>query len=310
MHPALSVIFFTTLSGAGYGLLFWTSWHAAFGVSAPRTLVVGIVVAIALSTIGLFSSMLHLGKPARAWRAFSQWRTSWLSREGVAAMATFFVAAGLLLLLSMPGLRSMAAPTLLLSCLAMACALATVYCTAMIYASLKPIPAWRHPLVPIAYLLFALFTGGLLFCAIATALGRPVSNLAALAGIGAAIALLALKLKYWRDIDRTPLPQARGDAIGLPNRKPSVFERPHTEANYITREMGFAIARKHSRALRVTASLLFSVLPILLLLPVWLFVHIDATPWFTGAALFALAGAFVERWLFFAEAKHLVTLYY
>src|SRR4030095_13910023 len=81
-----------TLSGAGYGLLFWAAWYALTGASAARTLLVCIVLAIVLSTIGLLSSMLRLGKPARAWRAFSQWRTSWLSREGVAAMGTFGIA--------------------------------------------------------------------------------------------------------------------------------------------------------------------------------------------------------------------------
>ena len=191
----------------------------------------------------------------------------------------------------------------------MLAALITVYCTAMIYGSLKPIPAWRHRLVPTVYLLFSLFTGGLLFCAIATALGRPVSNMIALAGFAAAIALLAMKAKYWRDID-APLPATRGDAIGLPQRSATVFERPHTEANYLTKEMGFVVARKHSRALRRTALALFAALPVLFLLPTWLFVHLDAAPWYAAAALCALAGAFVERWLFFAEAKHMVTLYY
>jgi len=318
MHPALSVIFFTTLSGAGYGLLVWAGLGALMPDMPARTPFFAVVLGLVLSTIGLISSMFHLGKPGRAWRAISQWRTSWLSREGLAAIATIGISALLFAVLlphvideSLLGAWArFSIGGVLIALTTMTLAITTVHCTAMIYASLKPIPAWRHPLVPITYLLFALFTGGLLFCAIATTLGRPVSNMAALASIGAAIALLVLKLKYWRDIDRSPLPQSRGDAIGLPNRKPSVFERPHTEANYITKEMGFAIARKHSRALRMAAALLFSVLPILLLLPAWLFVHIDAAPWFTGAALFALAGAFVERWLFFAEAKHLVTLYY
>jgi DMSO reductase anchor subunit len=102
----------------------------------------------------------------------------------------------------------------------------------------------------------------------------------------------------------------RADAVGLPGREVSVFERPHTESNYLTREMGFVVARKHSRKLRVIALLLFAVVPILLLLPVWFFVHLDAAPWLALAGVSALAGAFVERWLFFAEAKHLVTLYY
>ena len=118
-----------------------------------------------------------------------------------------------------------------------------------------------------------------------------------------------MKVKYWRDID-VPLPATRGDAIGLPQRTATVFERPHTEANYLTKEMGFVVARRHARSVAALALVLFAVLPILLLLPAWLFVHLDAAPWYAAAALCALAGAFVERWLFFAEAKHMVTLYY
>jgi DMSO reductase anchor subunit len=317
MHPALSVIFFTTLSGAGYGLLFWAAWHALSGASAPRTLLTSIAVAIVLSTIGLLSSMLHLGKPARAWRAFSQWRTSWLSREGVAAMVTFGVAV-LLAMALLPGMLAADAAGATahlglagkgVAFLALLCAFVTVYCTAMIYASLKPIPAWGHRLVPAVYVVFALFTGGLLFCGIATALGRDVNNMAALAGIVVAIALWILKAKYWRDID-VPLPATRGDAVGLPQRTATVFERPHTEANYLTKEMGFVVARRHSKWLRRLAVVLFALLPIVLLLPVWCFVHLDTAPWYAAAALCAVAGAFVERWLFFAEAKHLVTLYY
>ena len=317
MHPALSVIFFTTLSGAGYGLLFFVAWHAFDGLSTARTLLVGIAIALVLSTIGLVSSLLHLGKPARAWRAFSQWRTSWLSREGVAAMGTFAVAV-LLGIALLPGMIAGDAGGEIVSLnlagkavalLAMLAALATVYCTAMIYASLKPIPAWRHGLVPWVYGVFALFTGGLLFCAIATLLGRPMTNMAALAGILVAIALGVLKLKYWRDID-VPLPATRGDAIGLPQRSATVFERPHTEANYLTREMGFVVARRHATWLRRLSVALFVALPVLLLLPAYVFVHADLAPWFTAAALCAVAGAFVERWLFFAEAKHMVTLYY
>jgi DMSO reductase anchor subunit len=159
------------------------------------------------------------------------------------------------------------------------------------------------------YLLFALFTGGLLYCAIATWLGRDVTHMAAFAGIATAMVLWVLKVRYWRDID-APLPATRGAAIGLPQRTATVFERPHTEANYLTKEMGFLVARKHAKWLRRWAIVLFAVAPMLLLLPVWAFVHLDTAPWFTAAAVCALTGTFVERWLFFAEAKHMVTLYY
>ena len=108
MHPALSVIFFTTLSGAGYGVLMWLgvllvveyfSDQRALG-PLPVVWAALLVVASVLIAIGLFSSMLHLGKPGRAWRAFSQWRTSWLSREGVMSVITYVPVALLLVLIA------------------------------------------------------------------------------------------------------------------------------------------------------------------------------------------------------------------
>lgn len=317
MHPALSVIFFTTLSGAGYGLLFWAALASLGGQVTARPLLLSVLLAIVLTTVGLVSSLFHLGKPARAWRAFSQWRTSWLSREGVAALASFAVAAvlGVALLPGMigPDAAGLAprpsALGVLLAGAAMACALLTVACTAMIYASLKPIPAWRHAAVVPGYLLYALLTGGLLFATIEAAWGGRLENRPAMLAVWAAIALWLLKRRYWGAID-APLPASRGAAVGLPQREVSVFERPHTEDNYLTREMAFVLARRHSRRLRLAAMLLSAMLPIVLLLPAWLLVHADATPWYAAAALCALAGAFLERWLFFAEARHVVNLYH
>lgn len=315
MNPALSVIFFTTMSGAGYGLLAWTALAALTGQAPARPLLASVLLALVLSTLGLLSSLFHLGKPGRAWRAFSQWRTSWLSREGVASLLTAAVAVALLAAL-LPGMldaMALGAPVhlggagLTVALLAIACAIATVYCTAMIYASLKPIPAWRHRLVPIVYLLFAVFTGGVLFRALLR-LSDPQAGAMPLPLVTLAVLLAVFKLMYWRDIDRTPLPATRGDAIGLPRRQVDVFERPHTEANYLTREMAFVVARRHARWLRALAVVLFGAVPVLLLVTVLAGHATPALWWF--AAIAALGGAFVERWLFFAEAKHLVTLYY
>ncbi|NUS39946.1 MAG: dimethyl sulfoxide reductase anchor subunit [Lysobacter sp.] len=312
MHPALSVIFFTTLSGAGYGLLFWAACEAMLGEAPARPLLWSVALALLLSTLGLVSSLFHLGKPGRAWRAFSQWRTSWLSREGVMAVITASVALALAAAL-MPGALDVDANGALprlgmggiaVAVLAVLCVVATVYCTAMIYASLKPIPAWRHRLVPVAYLLFALLGGGLVFRAITAFDGARVAALPGSLCALLALALGLLKLRYWRDIDRAPLPATRGDAVGLPRRQVSVFERPHTEANYLTREMAFAIARRHARWLRAVALLLFGLVPLVSALAG------GSTATWTVAAASALTGAFIERWLFFAEAKHLVTLYY
>ncbi|OGT58919.1 MAG: hypothetical protein A3E01_05975 [Gammaproteobacteria bacterium RIFCSPHIGHO2_12_FULL_63_22] len=306
MHPSFSVIFFTTFSGAGYGLWFWLGLLAATGQPLTRTpTLAALALGFVMVTAGLLSSTLHLGKPLRAWRAFSQWRSSWLSREGIAAVLCY-----------VPALCLAAASHYILDAriagaLLAIFSLATVACTAMIYASLKPIPAWRHPLVLPVYLVFALFTGGLLFAAVFALSGWPVTNMAGFAVMLGAAVLWRFKRRAWRDIDSRPLPVTRNAALGLPeDRRVSVFERPHTEANYLLREMGFVLARKHSKRLRVIATTLFALVPALLALPVYLLVHVDAGPWLLAASIAALAGTLVERWLFFAEAKHLVSLYY
>jgi sulfite dehydrogenase (quinone) subunit SoeC len=315
MHPALSVIFFTTLSGAGYGLLVWTAL-AALLHQPSRPLLVSLLLGLVLVSVGLLSSLAHLGKPQRAWRAMSQWRTSWLSREGMASLLTY-VPAVLLATALLPGLiapsdngtavgfngfgNGIAAALVL-------CSLATVICTAMIYASLTPIPAWRHRLVLPVYLLFAMWCGGVLALAILAWHGIATGTMAMLLAAGGAVALAACKLRYWRDIDATPLPATRGDAVGLPARAVTVFERPHTEANYLTREMAYVVARRHSRRLRRLALALFTLVPLLCILAATSLPA--AAIWYSVAALSALGGAFIERWLFFAEAKHLVTLYY
>ncbi|HEV2607572.1 MAG TPA: DmsC/YnfH family molybdoenzyme membrane anchor subunit [Xanthomonadaceae bacterium] len=252
--------------------------------------------------MGLTSSTFHLGKPRRAWRAFSQWRTSWLSREGVFAMITYAPA----LLFGWCVWRGESGFVMTAVALALALSsLLTISCTAMIYTSLKPIPAWNHSLVYPVYLTFALLTGGLWFACCA-----GLVPLDALPGSMAMALLLAFfKQSYWRAIDRIEMP-SRESATALEGiGKVTVFERPHTEANYLTREMGFVLARKHSRKLRAIALLLFAGVPLLALMFAWL-LPVAAVFALWIAALSALAGAFVERWLFFAEAKHMVMLYY
>src|SRR5688572_5008836 len=100
MHPAFSVIFFTVMSGLGYGLWGFLGWYTLVGQPVDRTTaLVALAVGGACIFAGLCSSLLHLGQPTRAWRAFSQWHTSWLSREGVAAVLSFVPAVALAWLL-------------------------------------------------------------------------------------------------------------------------------------------------------------------------------------------------------------------
>jgi sulfite dehydrogenase (quinone) subunit SoeC len=310
MHPALSVVFFTAISGSGFGLLLVL---ALLLLAAPEGLGRGEALLLLaggalLASAGLLASVAHLGRPGRAWRALSQWRSSWLSREGVAALTTYLPIAALALLLWHGG----PAPALRVAAGALALgAVATVHCTARIYTSLPPIPAWRHRLVLPGYHGFALL-GGLLWIAALQALfgARPAAApWAALVAL-LALTMLLLKHAYWRAIDHPPLPPALPAATGLAGAAAAMrpLEAPHTEANYLLREMGFVLARVHGRRLR-------TIVAVLLVLVALAAPAAVALPGIGGGwLLFALAGGqlaiLVERWLFFAQARHLVTVYY
>ncbi len=311
MHPAKSVIFFTTASGAGYGLLSWFVMFDLLGYvpDGANITVVALGLAFALIIGGLLSSTLHLGHPERAWRALSQWRTSWLSREGVAAVGTF-VPTGLYGLERLFGSEATSAGGSLLGFLGVFCCLGTVYCTAMIYASLKPIRAWYNKWTVINYLSLSVMTGLLLYLALAGTLGfgDPWS---ALVGMCAVVIAAVLKMAYWRFVDSSPSQSTTATATGL-NTGTSVrlLEAPHSQANYLMKEMVFQVARKHAGTLRIAAIVAGFVLPVVLT-GLW---------WASGnglggalgvlSALCAGAGVYTERWLFFAEAKHTVALYY
>ena len=305
MHPAASVILFTTLSGLGYGLLAWLGlWLLRAPQAAPDLALFQLIAGFVLSSVGLLASLAHLGHPERAWRAFSQWRSSWLSREGVLAVLT--LAAQVLtaiLLLGDASPYALRAAGLALAVLA----LGTVACTAMIYASLTPIPAWRHGLVLPVYLGFALLGGGLAAAAFALERLDPLPTLALAL---AAPLLVGMKLRYWRGIDAQRLPEASA-ALGLPaGARVGRFEAPHSEASYITREMGFALARKHGRRLRRITAFLLLLGPWLGLALAWLLREGDPRSGFALAAGLFWLGSLLERWLFFAEARHVVGVYY
>jgi DMSO reductase anchor subunit len=194
--------------------------------------------------------------------------------------------------------------------LAAALAAATIYCTGMIYASLKPIHQWHNSWVVPNYFALGLMSAFLVL----NFLVRMWEPRAPGAAVSAAILVVVawrLKEGYWRWIDTTSAPSTVATATLLGGRgKVRMLEPPHTEENYLLKEMGFAIARKHRIRLRRIVRLAAFALPALLTL---LALVIGGVIGVVAAGL-AVAGAalglVVERWLFFAEAKHTVTLYY
>lgn len=287
MHPAPSLIAFSVLSGLGFGLLF----YLGLGIAAPGGAAAMVFwgLGLGLAGAGLAASALHLGHPERALKAFSQWRSSWLSREAwlaSAAMAVLSAHAGLVLLaqVRIPPLGWIGALL----------ALGTVGATSMIYAQLRTVPRWHHWSVPALFIGHALAGGALLAGKVTLA-----AVLLAAVGIGQALA--------WRAGDRrfaaSGANVTRATGLGVPGAI-RLFEAPHTGQNYLTREMVFVIGRKHASKLRVMALILGYGLPVLLL----------AVPFSHVMAVFAVfshaAGAVLSRWLFFAEAEHVVGLYY
>jgi DMSO reductase anchor subunit len=310
MDPAYSVIIFTSSSGAGYGLLIWLALARLTGAweLGPWTAVAACLVALVLVTVGLLSSTFHLGHPERAWRAMTQWRSSWLSREGVFAVLAYpaalvFTAGWFWSAITPPVMLAAAAATLVLS-------LITVYCTSMIYASLKTIPRWSNGFVTPVYLIFALASGGLLFAVVLSAAGAADMSAMVLLLI-VLIAAWLIKWYYWRFIDEQKVESDSGTATGLGHLGTvTQLEAPHTSENYLLKEMGFQVARKHAAKLRRYALLLGMVAPAVLLLIAGSLSGVAQVTTLIAALLIGFGGVVVERWLFFAEARHLVTLFY
>ena len=287
MHPAPSIIMFSTLSGLGFGLL------TMLGLGLPDVsgwvAFIFFAVGFALAGGGLISATFHLGHPERALKSFSQWRSSWLSREAWAAAAAMAVMGIYAALIIFTGTR-----IALLGWIGAALSLLTVFTTSMIYTQLKTVPRWNHWSPPVLFMAYAI-VGGLLMAG-QVSVATPLL-----------VALGVLQVFAWVDQDRkeaasdTSLATATGlGTIGTVR----AFESPHTGGNYLTHEMAFRVGRKHAQTLKVISIILAVVVPVvLLLLP---FYHVFALL----AVVSHFAGVAAQRWLFFAEAKHVVSLYY
>ena len=287
MHPAKSIILFTSLSGLGNGLLLFL----CLGMPAVSGWVafVFFAIAFALAGGGLLFSFFHLGHPERALKAFSQWRSSWLSREGWLANATMIMAGIYAVMVIFFDTRLM-----VVGWIAAALAIVTVYATSMIYAQLKTVPRWHH------------WTTNALFVALSLTGRALLSGSVSIAMVGLVICG-ALQAFAWMEGDKALAASGSNaaSATGLGNiGSVRAFESPHTGENYLTQEMFYQIGRKHSQKLRIIALVLGFVLPVF-------FLSIPFSHAFAALAVLShLAGLLVLRWLFFAEAEHVVSIYY
>ena len=324
MKPTFSVVAFTVLSGAGLGalaLLCLLDLAVLLGGSAlslpPRLMALAAGVALAFVVTGLSSSVLHLANPANAWRAATRWRTSWLSREAIVSLCLLALGAGYVVawtLMFVPALRA------LLGVLTLLTAWATLFCTAMIYASLKPIRQWHTRRVPVGYLLLGHASGALLVVAMAGAAGYSIPLLGAIAGLLLLTAALA-KFEYLRFVASGSGSITMERAIGVPQgvgpkplpgrpAAPSImaarlFDTGNSRGTFLTREFLAPMTPRWRMILLCIMWVCAFAIPLL-----WLTVGL---PRWQGALLAMLAciiGLLAERWLFFADARHTVRLFH
>ena len=300
MHPAWSIIFFTSVSGLGLGLAGWIVL-GFLDLSQFIDLLFVSGFTFGLIGAGLLSSTLHLGHPERAWRALSQWRSSWLSREGVLAVLVLAALSAWFLLVFFG-----VVPPLWANIVLIAIITATVYATSMIYASLRTVACWHHPLTPACYLMFSVSGGSLAFVWVSAAINQQLSDLFIYFAGALILSAWTVKFFWWRMLDNKKPGSSLASATGLGALgEVKTLMPPHTSENYLQTEMGFVVARRHAAKLRAISFLLGCALPFLVLCSVATSIVM------LSIALFAhLVGIFIERWLFFAEAKHVVSTYY
>jgi len=308
MHPALSVIIFTVSSGAGFGLMALICLIELAGglpgLSQTATLAT-IAIAVSLSTLGLVSSTLHLANPKNAWRAFFRFKSSWLSREGVLAVLSYPAMAVFTLGVLLNGAASAAWWSALAAMITLILSLGLVFTTGMIYASLRTIPQWHNPLVPANYLLLALASGAVILTAVVSATNASVELIGWIALTFVILAAIA-KAIYFFWIGKPKGPTINS-AIGITRAKAKLLEAGQSSDNFLNKEFGFTPNASLIAKLRITAFTAAFILPTILLLVLQV----------SGLRVLALlavplliVGLMVERWLFFAEARHTVNLFY
>lgn len=328
MHPAFSIIFFTTLSGAAQGIVVALAAARLAGVAVPPALLqAGLGLAAVQLVLGLGASFLHLGRPERAWRTVMMWRTSWMSREVIVLPAFLAVVAAWWLASRTE--TGAAAGGLLLPLLALVLAALLWVCTAMIYACLRFIQEWAHPLTLVNYTLIGLASGlvqlGALAAWQAGGAGAAAGGASAAAGsagaaaggmplTGLAWAALAATLAAWatrglslrRNAALRPRSTAQS-ATGIPAQRLVQTSMGMTGGSFNTREFFHGATHAAMRQARTGLQVLGFAVPAVLL--GW---AVAGGPrWAWGAAVGVQAmGVVVERWFFFAEARHPQNLYY
>ncbi len=307
MYPSKSIIFFTVISGTGYGIFIGLLFNILFieiSYSLNYKLFISLV-SFLMIVLGLLSSTLHLGHPERAWRAFSQWKSSWLSREGLVSVITFFP----MVLFYYFWINNINGYVFLLIILCIF-SLLTIFCTGQMYATLKTIPSWNNSLVTPIYIFNGITVGSLFVYSINFYFNYNIFLYEKFIIITITLNLL-LKISYWILIRQKTNTNIQ-TAVGIKSKDISFFEGPHTGKNYLTTEMINKSNNKNNHFLRLTFCILTFIIPLYMINQYSTLIADQFILKLSMIFVFILAliGMIIERYLFFIQSKHVVGLYY
>lgn len=321
MHPAFSVIFLTTLIGVGQGLflaLYSSQFYSAFNLFSVENeagfYTGGAFMVLLFLTAGLGASFFHLGRPERAWRSATKWRTSWLSREVIVLPAFMFMVAvyGALYFLSWdPNLTSDNLPvgklSFLVGTVAVVICFALFICTGMIYACLKFLEEWHTPLTPLNYLLLGTASGFTFATAFASSYAPELIGF--YANLAIVLTLLALVFRSISLIrnGRIKHRSTLQSAIGVRHNRITQTAQGAMGGSFNTREYFHGRTRAFLKSIKWLFLVLTFVLPVILLV---LGETLEFDMLFGLAFMVQYLGLIAERWFFFAQAKHPQNLYY
>ncbi len=312
MHPAFSVIFLTTLLGVGQGLFLALAVAQVIEMSTADLVldkmyyVYGGVGVLGFVGLGLFASYFHLGRPERSWRAVTQWRTSWMSREVIALPAFMAVAfawtAGFYL--------EWAQNTLLVLTLVGVILNFTLFiCTGMIYACLKFLREWATPLTLVNFVVFGV-SSGFIYAAAYSAYHAPLL-VEPFAWFGVAFTLIGLITRSWTLVRNKQLMDKPSTttqtAIGVKHPKVKQRSMGLMGGSYNTREFFHHKPETTIKAVKNFFMLSSFILPLAVLM---LALNTPSMLLFILAFALQYVGLVAERWYFFVQVNHPQNIYY
>ena len=308
MHPAFSLIFLTTLIGVAQGLflaVFSIDVVSRLGLSAlpmPSFIIAGCVLSVLFAALGLLASCWHLGRPERAWRAATMWRTSWLSREVIVLPA---VLAGVVAYGFAYATGSVWSGPLGL--FALAACIALFVCTGMIYACLRFLQEWASPLTLLNYFLLGCASGCTFATLLSSLLAPGYTEVLATWAIGLTTSALVVRAAMLARNARLRPKSTVQSAIGVKHPKVQQKSQGAIGGSFNTREFAHGRTRAFLRSVKWAFLLLAFPLPAGLL---WLGATSGAATLLAMAFVVQYVGLLAERWFFFAQANHPQNLYY